>query len=128
MKVKVVIKNGDPNHEDSGVFNAETGEMLLVRRVDFSPIEPDGRVYAKLDMLIDEVDIECDAEIAKQNIEATQKPFYMRRWWVRTRPCKNAVQVGDSRLPACHEFCVPWYAWPLELAYRAIFGKAVLND
>ena len=64
----------------------------------------------------------------ERNITMQQKPLFMRRFWLKTRPCKDAVQVGDSGLPACHEFYVPWYAWPLELAYRAIFGKAVLND
>lgn len=55
------------------------------------------------------------------------KPLFMRRWWMKTRPCKDAVQIGDSGLPAVCEFYVPWYAWPFELIYRAIFGKDVLN-
>jgi hypothetical protein len=55
-------------------------------------------------------------------------PKPLTRWWVKTRPCKNAVQLGPKGMPACVEFYVPWYAWPLELMHHAVFGKAVMEE
>lgn len=50
------------------------------------------------------------------------------RWWLSTRPCKNAVQlnVGEG-IPACVEFYVPIWAWPLELLHRVVFGTVKLE-
>ncbi len=46
------------------------------------------------------------------------------RWWLKWRPCKRAVQINAGQgIPACIEFYVPWYAWPLEFIHRMIFGK-----
>ncbi len=55
-------------------------------------------------------------------------PKPLTRWWLKTRPCKNAVQIGPKGMPACIEFYVPWYAWPFELLHRIIFGKATLES
>lgn len=69
---------------------------------------------------------ECADSLLTGYVFAKQKPLFLRRWWVKIRECKDAVQIDDSGIPACHEFYVPWYAWPLELIYRAVFGKVEL--
>lgn len=54
------------------------------------------------------------------------RPKYLRRWWLRTRPCKKQILVSeyfDNPL----EFYVPWWAWPFELMHRMIFGRAKLT-
>ena len=51
----------------------------------------------------------------------------LTRWWLGTRQCKNAVQIGPEGMPACLEFYVPWWSWPFELLHRLIFGKANLK-
>lgn len=43
-------------------------------------------------------------------------------WWLGTRPCSRAVQIGPPGMPGIIEFYVPWWAWPLELIHRAVFG------
>lgn len=35
------------------------------------------------------------------------------RWWLKTKTCCNSDII---------EFYVPWYAWPIELFHRLIFG------
>jgi len=55
-------------------------------------------------------------------------PTPLTRWWLKTRPCKNAVQIGPEGISACIEFYVPWYAWPFELLHRLVFGKATLEN
>jgi hypothetical protein len=66
MKLKVVIKNGNPRDPESGVFNAETREKLdNVVSIDIDHIGPNsGPVLAKVCTLCD-LDIECEAEEAK---------------------------------------------------------------
>ena len=58
--------------------------------------------------------------------EALPKP--LTRWWIKTRPCKNAVQIGPKGMPACIEFYVPLWAWPFELLHRVVFGRTVLKS
>ena len=53
---------------------------------------------------------------------------WLCRWWMRTRPVRNAVQIDGQGLPPVRELYVPWWAWPLELLHRAIFGRAKLED
>lgn len=62
MKLRVVIKNGNPRDPGSGVFNAETGEKLdYVVTIDIDHIGPNsGPVLAKITTLCD-LDIECEA-------------------------------------------------------------------
>jgi len=55
-------------------------------------------------------------------------PKYLCRWWLRTRPCKNAVQINAGQgIPASVEFYVPFWAWPFEILHRAIFGSTRFN-
>jgi len=64
-------------------------------------------------------------------------PKILCRWWLRIRPCKNGVQLSGAdircdgitiiQMPACIESYVPWWAWPLELIHRSIFGHAKLT-
>jgi hypothetical protein len=61
-------------------------------------------------------------------VSMQQKLLLLRRWWLKTRPCTIGIQVGDSGLPACREFYVPWYAWPLEALHRIVFGKTKLES
>ena len=49
------------------------------------------------------------------------------RWWIK---CRELKSEGNFQV---HEFYVPWYAWPLELVHRMIFGstkieKGIKND
>jgi hypothetical protein len=50
----------------------------------------------------------------------------LTRWWLKTRPCSRGEQLNHDGTPPCIEFYVPWWAWPLELAHCAIFGRARL--
>ena len=60
--------------------------------------------------------------------EVIKRPKWLCRWWLRTRPCKNAVQMNpNDGIPACIEFYVPAWAWPFELLHRAVFGKAKIT-
>lgn len=52
-------------------------------------------------------------------------PWYLRKWWMRMREIES-VQTPQG-WTGCAEFYVPWWAWPFELAYRAIFGNARLT-
>jgi len=47
------------------------------------------------------------------------------RWWLRTRPVMN-VKPSPFGQHAVREFFVPWWAWPLELLHRGIFGHTKL--
>ena len=68
--------------------------------------------------------------IMNQNnyVELKSLPKPLTRWWLRTRLCKNGIQLGPEGMPACMEFYVPWWAWPLELTHRLIFGRAVIEE
>ena len=55
-------------------------------------------------------------------------PKLLTRWWLKTRPCKNIVQIGSKGVPACIEFYVPFWAWPFELIHRLFFGRTVLRS
>ena len=61
-------------------------------------------------------------------VERKSLPKPLTRWWLKTRPCKNAIQMGPKDTPACIEFYVPLWAWPLELIHRLVFGRAVLKN
>jgi len=68
---------------------------------------------------------------ASESFEEMRKTMLARapflcRWWLRTRPCKKAVQLNNY-IPACVEFYVPWWAWPLELTHRLIFGTTKIQ-
>jgi hypothetical protein len=57
------------------------------------------------------------------------RPIYLCRWWLKMRECKRATLIGNPQpgvLPV-QEFYVPWWAWPLELLHRIIFGRAKLE-
>ncbi len=45
------------------------------------------------------------------------------RWWLRTRKIKPEPRGG---MPV-FEFYTPWWAWPLELLHRLVFGRARLE-
>lgn len=45
------------------------------------------------------------------------------KWWLHTRDVKGQIAAPGVDLPPCIEFYVPWWAWPLELAHRMIFGR-----
>lgn len=56
------------------------------------------------------------------------KPLIMRRWWLKTRPATNAVQINSGEgIPACVEFYVPFWAWPFELLHIILFGSTRLQ-
>jgi hypothetical protein len=54
------------------------------------------------------------------------QPKYLRRWWLRFRPCKTQILASEYTGYAL-EFYVPWWAWPFELIHRMIFGRAKLT-
>jgi hypothetical protein len=55
------------------------------------------------------------------------KPWYQRRFWIKIRKTGDVLNVSDTELKhAIHEFYVPWWAWPLELLHRIIYGKTTL--
>jgi len=63
------------------------------------------------------------------NITKKSLPLPLTKWWAKTRPCKKAVQLNvNEGIPACIEFYVPWWAWPLEMLHRAIFGRDDLKS
>jgi hypothetical protein len=43
------------------------------------------------------------------------------RWWLKTRPIRVPEYRSDDKVL---EFYVPWWAWPLELLHRIIFGSS----
>ncbi len=45
-------------------------------------------------------------------------PLPLCRWWLRTRPDRNGVQLNQDGTPPCVEFYVPIWAWPFELLHR----------
>ena len=66
--------------------------------------------------------------MSNENITKTALPIPLQRWWLRTRNCKLGIQMNpEDGMPACIEFYVPWWAWPLELIHRAIFGYPKLT-
>ncbi len=57
------------------------------------------------------------------------RPKWLCRWWLRMRDCRRATLIGEPQpgvLPV-QEFYVPWWAWPLELLHRIIFGRAKIE-
>lgn len=62
----------------------------------------------------------------EQMTTAVGRPLPLCRWWLRTRPLRNAVQIGPAGIPAVVEFYVPFWAWPFELLHRLIFGRSTL--
>lgn len=68
-------------------------------------------------------------EIKSEYVEAIGRPLLLTRWWLNTRPCKNAVQINKGQgIPACIEFYIPIWAWPLEWLHRLFFGSTRLNS
>ena len=56
------------------------------------------------------------------------RPLFLCRWWLKTRDIKNPIQLNPGEgIPPAVEFYVPWWAWPLELLHRLIFGHARLK-
>jgi len=55
-------------------------------------------------------------------------PKSLTRWWLKTRECKNGIQLGPEGMQACIEFYIPWWGWPFELLHRLIFGKTTLKE
>lgn len=62
-------------------------------------------------------------------ITVTQLPIYKCRWWLKMRACKRAQLIGkpQSGVLPVQEFYVPWWAWPLEILHRILFGKKKIN-
>lgn len=50
----------------------------------------------------------------------------LSRWWLRTREVKN-IPVPLTSLGYPIEFYVPFWAWPLEILHRLIFGTTKIN-
>ena len=71
-----------------------------------------------------------DEKLSDSNFTTgTARPKLLTRWWLKTRVVKRAVQVNkDKGIPPCVEFYVPFWAWPLELLYIAIFGNTKLDS
>lgn len=44
---------------------------------------------------------------------------FLCRWWLKTRDCKD--------FPNLIELYVPWWAWPLEIFHRLIFGSTKIK-
>ena len=58
----------------------------------------------------------------------TGRPRWLCRWWLLTRPCARGEQLDScGAFSPSIEFFVPWWAWPLELLHRAIFGSTRLS-
>ena len=53
-------------------------------------------------------------------------PRWLTRWWLRTQPIQAEI-TPDGMVGASCEFHVPWWAWPLELAHWALFGRPRLG-
>lgn len=53
-------------------------------------------------------------------------PLPLCKWWKRARPSTRGIQLNNGA-PPCIELYVPWWAWPLELVHRAIFGNPKLT-
>jgi len=51
----------------------------------------------------------------------TPAPWYERKWWVRVREIESIWT--PQGWTGCAEFYVPFWAWPLELGHRMIFGN-----
>jgi hypothetical protein len=52
-------------------------------------------------------------------------PWWKSRWWARVRSIPITKEA--SGFTAAAEFYVPWWAWPLELTYKALFGATKLG-
>lgn len=62
----------------------------------------------------------------EEYITEQARPILLCRWWLRTRPCKLGIQLNNDKYP-CVEFYVPFWARPLELIYRLVFGSVKLK-
>lgn len=50
----------------------------------------------------------------------------LSRWWLKTREVKDiAVPLTSLNYPI--EFYIPFWAWPLEILYRLIFGATKID-
>jgi hypothetical protein len=59
--------------------------------------------------------------IEREYKTATLGPSWKRKWWMRSREI-DAVD-GFRR----YEMYSPWWAWPLELIHRIVFGYTRLS-
>jgi hypothetical protein len=50
----------------------------------------------------------------------TVRSRYASRWWLRAGKCE--VNTREGWIGGA-ELYVPWWAWPFELLYRAVFGN-----
>jgi hypothetical protein len=75
---------------------------------------PHGAVYAQ----------HPGPKFAGMKTEAARHPL-LCRWWLRTRHV-TPVYFG-GQWSACQELYVPWWAWPFELAHRAVFGRSRIS-
>jgi hypothetical protein len=64
----------------------------------------------------------------EEYIIGTARSLPLSRWWLKTRPCKLAIQLGPPGMRPVVEFYVPVWAWPLEIMYRLIFGSSKLKS
>ncbi len=85
---------------------------------------------------------ECDELLERmmtsdELIVVKSLPRPLCRWWLRTRPTKDAIQLpngtygsGNTQVTVTGpviEFYVPWWAWPMELLHRLVFGYKVIE-
>ncbi len=52
-------------------------------------------------------------------------PKVLCRWWLKTRSCRNGIQINND-MPECIEFYVPWWAWSFEILHMFVFGESKL--
>jgi hypothetical protein len=58
-----------------------------------------------------------------------QRPLPLCRWWLKLRPHKRGTYLGHCGANGpIMEFYVPWWAWPLELLHRLVFGYAKITS
>lgn len=55
----------------------------------------------------------------KYVIREAANPIFCR-WWLRVREVESII-YGDGSSGACHEFYVPFWAWPLEGLHRFVW-------
>ena len=67
---------------------------------------------------------------ANQSVEMTTgtgRHRVLSRWWLKTRATKTGVQLNNGEMPACVELYVPFWAWPLEILHRLVFGSTKIE-
>lgn len=61
-----------------------------------------------------------------ENVTGTSLPRPLTKWWLRAGPPPIAANYAHGEIPGAQIY-VPWWAWPLELLHRAVFGKVTLQ-